>query len=192
MTYQFDLINYPIKLIFLVVYSLVVALLADGLEVDLVELCLYCHLLIAGGAGEVVDAPRLVERREDVAADDLVTRDQDHITRSGKKINENILICFIKDHQHCILISQKIKINENISISTTHDLFTTLTDLVAHVAEVAEELVVVRLAVGQPLPLVVLVPKERLLALGADEVLHVPVLACGDLLLFICIVICAV
>ena len=140
----------------------------------------------------MVDAPRLVERREDVAADDLVTRDQDHITRSGKKINENILICFIKDHQHCILISQKIKINENISISTTHDLFTTLTDLVAHVAEVAEELVVVRLAVGQPLPLVVLVPKERLLALGADEVLHVPVLACGDLLLFICIVICAV
>ena len=81
---------------------------------------------------------------------------------------------------------------QNISISTTHDLFTTLTDLVAHVAEVAEELVVVRLAVGQPLPLVVLVPKERLLALGADEVLHVPVLACGDLLLFICIVICAV
>ena len=192
MTYQFDLINYPIKLIFLVVYSLVVALLADGLEVDLVELGFYGHLLIAGGAGEVVDAPRLVERREDVAADDLVTRDQDHITRSGKKINENILICFIKDHQHCILISQKIKINENISISTTHDLFTTLTDLVAHVAEVAEELVVVRLAVGQPLPLVVLVPKERLLALGADEVLHVPVLACGDLLLFICIVICAV
>ena len=74
MTYQFDLINYPIKLIFLVVYSLVVALLADGLEVDLVELGFYGHLLIAGGAGEVVDAPRLVERREDVAANDLLNQ----------------------------------------------------------------------------------------------------------------------
>ena len=53
-----------------------------------------------------------------------------------------------------------------------------MSDLVADVAEVAEELVVVRLAVGEPLPLVVLVPQERLLALGAHKVLHVPMLAC--------------
>ena len=53
------------------IYSLVVALLADGLEVDLVELGLDRHLLVAGGAGKVIDAPRLVQRREDVAPDDL-------------------------------------------------------------------------------------------------------------------------
>ena len=52
-------------------------------------------------------------------------------------------------------------------------------DLVAYVAEVPEELVVVRLAVGEPLPLVVLVPQERLLALGAHEVVHAPMFACG-------------
>ena len=51
------------------------------------------------------------------------------------------------------------------------------TDLVADVAEVAEELVVVCLTVGQPLALVVPVAKERLLTLGAHEVLHTPVLA---------------
>lgn len=39
---------------------------------------------------------------------------------------------------------------------------------VAHVAEVAEQLVVVRLAVGQALLLVVPMAEERLLALGAD------------------------
>ena len=37
--------------------SPVVALLADRLEVHLVELCLGGHLLVAGGAGEVVNAP---------------------------------------------------------------------------------------------------------------------------------------
>ena len=51
------------------------------------------------------------------------------------------------------------------------------TDLVADVAEVAEELVVVCLAVGQALALVVAVAEERLLALGAHEVFHAPVLA---------------
>ena len=54
-----------------------------------------------------------------------------------------------------------------------------LDDLVAHVAEVSEQLVVVGLAVGEPLALVVLVAEERLLALGAHEVLHVPVLPEG-------------
>jgi len=54
-----------------------------------------------------------------------------------------------------------------------------LYDLVAHLAEVAEQLVVVSLAVRKPLPLVVPVAKERFLALGADEVLNVPVLAQG-------------
>ncbi len=51
---------------------LLIALLADGLEVHLVELRLDCHLLVAGGAGKVVDAPGLVESREDVALDDLI------------------------------------------------------------------------------------------------------------------------
>ena len=51
------------------------------------------------------------------------------------------------------------------------------TDLVADVAEVAEELVVVCLAVGQALALVVAVAEEWLLALGAHEVLNTPVLA---------------
>ena len=52
-----------------------------------------------------------------------------------------------------------------------------LDDLVADVAEVAEQLVVVGLAVGQALALVVAVAQEGFLALGADEVLDVPVLA---------------
>ena len=53
----------------------------------------------------------------------------------------------------------------------------TLDDLVADVAKVAEQLVVVGLAVGQALALVVAVAQEGFLALGADEVLDVPVLA---------------
>jgi len=99
----------------------VVTLLTDRLQVHLVELALYRHLLVAGGAGEVVDAPGLVEGGEDVA----------------------------------------------------------LYDLVAHVAQVAEELVVVGLAVRQAFPLVVSVTQERFLALGADKVLDTPVLAQG-------------
>jgi hypothetical protein len=43
--------------------------------------------------------------------------------------------------------------------------------LVANVAEVAKELVIVRLAVGKPLLLVVSVTHEGLLAFGADEML---------------------
>jgi len=97
----------------------VVTFLTDRLQVHLIELALHRHLLVAGGAGEVVDAPGLVEGGEDVALNDLVT----------------------------------------------------------HVAQVAEELVVVSLTVGQALPLVVSVAKERFLTLGADKVLHTPVLA---------------
>jgi len=99
----------------------VVTFLTDRLQVHLVELALDRHLLVAGGAGEVVDAPGLVEGREDVGLDDLV----------------------------------------------------------AAVAEVAKQLVVVSLTVGQTFPLVVPVTKERFLTLGADEVLHAPVLAQG-------------
>jgi len=99
----------------------VVTFLTDRLEVHLVELALHRHLLVTGGAGEVVDAPGLVEGREDVA----------------------------------------------------------LYDLVADLAEVAEQLVVVSLAVGQAFPLVVPVTQERFLTLGADKVLHTPVLPQG-------------
>ena len=49
----------------------VVALFANWFEVNLVELCLDCHLLVAGGAGEVVHAPGLVQGRENVSLDDL-------------------------------------------------------------------------------------------------------------------------
>lgn len=47
--------------------------------------------------------------------------------------------------------------------------------LVAHEAQVAEQLMVVRLAVRQPLLLVVAMAQEGLLALGTHEVLDVPV-----------------
>ena len=90
----------------------VVTLLTDRLQVHLVELALHRHLLVAGGAGEVVDAPGLVEGGEDVALDDLVT----------------------------------------------------------DIAEIAEELVVVSLAVGEALPLVVAVAQEGFLALVESEV----------------------
>jgi len=99
----------------------VVTFLTDRLQVHLVELALHRHLLVAGGAGEVVDAPGLVEGREDVALYDLVT----------------------------------------------------------HLAQVPEQLVVVSLAVRQTLPLVVSVTQERFLALSADEVLDTPVLPQG-------------
>ena len=46
--------------------------------------------------------------------------------------------------------------------------------LVADVADAAEELQEVRLAVGQPGLLEVAAAEERLLALGAGKVLHVP------------------
>ena len=97
----------------------VVTFLTDRLQVNLVELALHRHLLVTGGAGEVVDTPGLVEGREDVA----------------------------------------------------------LYDLVADVAQVAKQLVVVSLTVGQTFPLVVPVTQERFLTLGADKVLDTPVLA---------------
>ena len=49
----------------------VVTLLADGLQINFVELALDGHLLVAGGAGEVVHAPGLVQGRENVSLDDL-------------------------------------------------------------------------------------------------------------------------
>lgn len=55
-----------------------------------------------------------------------------------------------------------------------------LNNLVANHAEVAEELMVVRLAVGQTFSLVVSIPQERFLAFSADEVLNMPVLAEGS------------
>ena len=54
-----------------------------------------------------------------------------------------------------------------------------LYDPVTVVAEFPEQLVIVVGAVGQARPLVVPVAEEGLLALGAGEVLHVPVLAHG-------------
>jgi len=54
-----------------------------------------------------------------------------------------------------------------------------LYDLVAHLTKVSKQLVVVGLTVGEPLPLVVAVSKERLLALSTNKVLNVPVLAEG-------------
>ena len=54
----------------------------------------------------------------------------------------------------------------------------TLDDLVAHVAEVAKELVVVSLAVGKALPFVVTIAEERLLTFGTNEMLNVPMFAC--------------
>ena len=41
-----------------------------------------------------------------------------------------------------------------------------------------------RLAVGEPLPFVVLVPHERFLAFGAHEVVHAPMFACEIILCF--------
>ena len=90
----------------------VVALFADGFQVDLVELGLDGHLLVAGRAGKVVDAPGLVEGGEDVALDHLV----------------------------------------------------------AHVAKVTKQLVVVGLAVCQTLSLVVAVTQEWLLALEMVDI----------------------
>ena len=49
----------------------VVTFLTDRLQVHLVELALHRHLLVAGGAGEVVHAPGLVQGRENVSLDDL-------------------------------------------------------------------------------------------------------------------------
>ena len=51
-----------------------VALLADRLEVDLVELGLLLQELVAGGAGKVVRAPGLVQGVNHVALDDLRER----------------------------------------------------------------------------------------------------------------------
>ena len=51
-----------------------VALLADRLEVDLVELGLLLEQLVARGAGKVVRTPRLVQGVHHVALDDLRER----------------------------------------------------------------------------------------------------------------------
>jgi len=96
----------------------VIALLAHWLEVDLVELCLHCHLLVARGTSKVVDTPGLIEGGENVGLDNLV----------------------------------------------------------AHLAEVPKQLVVVSLTVGEAFPLVVPITEEWFLALCADKVFNMPML----------------
>ena len=49
----------------------IVALLADGLEVDLVELGLFLQHPVAGGAGKVMGAPRLVQGVHHISFDNL-------------------------------------------------------------------------------------------------------------------------
>jgi len=55
-----------------------------------------------------------------------------------------------------------------------------LDNLVADIAKISKQLVIVSFAVGQPLALVVSVAQEGLLALGADKVLHVPMFSKGS------------
>lgn len=55
--------------------ELVVALLARWPQVELEELRLLVHLLVAEGAGEVMNAPRLVQRREHVSGDNLIANE---------------------------------------------------------------------------------------------------------------------
>lgn len=50
-------------------------------------------------------------------------------------------------------------------------------DLIAHEAQIPEQLVVMRLAVGQAALLVMTMTQEGFLALRANKMLHVPVLA---------------
>jgi len=97
----------------------IIALLTNRLQIYFIELGLDRHLLVAGGAGEVVDAPGLVEGGEHVALDHLV----------------------------------------------------------ADVAQVSKQLMIVSLTVGQTFPLIMPVAKEGFLALGADKVFHTPVFA---------------
>ena len=94
----------------------VITFLAHGLQIHLIELCLDGHLLVAGGAGKVVDTPGLVESSEHIRLDHLVT----------------------------------------------------------HIAQVAKQLMVVSLAVGQTLPLIMSVAQERFLTLGTHKMLHMP------------------
>jgi hypothetical protein len=94
----------------------VIALLAHWLQVDLVELCLHCHLLVARRTSKVVDTPGLIEGSENVGLDNLV----------------------------------------------------------AHLAEVPKQLVVVSLTVGEAFPLVVPITEEWLFALCADKVFNMP------------------
>jgi len=89
----------------------VVTLLAHWLKVDLIELGLHCHLLVARGTSKVVDAPGLIECCEHISLDNLV----------------------------------------------------------AHLAKVPKQLVVVGLTIGKALPLIVPVSKEGLLALKNDK-----------------------
>lgn len=52
--------------------KLVVALLAHRLQIQLVELCLLIHLLVADRAGEMMHAPSLVQRGENITTNYLV------------------------------------------------------------------------------------------------------------------------
>ena len=75
----------------------VVALFANWFEVNLVELCLDRHLLVAGGAGEVVHAPGLVQGRENVSLDDLKMTLSSTLlwnTKIGKKAATTLLFIF--------------------------------------------------------------------------------------------------
>lgn len=64
-------------------------------------------------------------------------------------------------------------------------LTVTADDLIANKAQIAEELMIMRLAIGQATFLVVAMTQKGFLAFGTDEMLDVPVLAqrCDDTLL---------
>jgi len=51
----------------------IVAFLTNWLQIDLIELCFQVHLLVAGGAGKVIDAPGLIQGCEHITLDHLVT-----------------------------------------------------------------------------------------------------------------------
>lgn len=99
----------------------VVALLARGLQVQLVEFGLLVELLVAHRTGKVMHAPGLVQ--------------------SGEYISPN--------------------------------------DLVAHEAQVPEQLMIVGLAVRQALLLVMPMSQEWLLTAGTHKVLHMPMFTQG-------------
>jgi len=60
----------------------IIALLADRLQVNLIELGFDCHLLVTGAAGEVVNTPGLVEGSEHIGLDHLIA----NIAEISKKL----------------------------------------------------------------------------------------------------------
>lgn len=125
-----------------------VALLAHRFLVVLEEFGLLVQLLVADRAGEVMNAPGLVQ------------------------CGEHCFWEMANDVENVTLESHHRQVEGRLTPGSSEPLTVTSDDLIADEAQISKQLMIVRLAVGHATLLVVTMAKEGFLTLGTHKVLQ--------------------